>query len=329
MIESIDNLKVQVLTANTTDVTLRSDPYFKSKVIQPGAAAVDCLAEHGLSFSLTTLRGKEIHNYLFDMGGRKATIINNLTALKIAPSIFEKVFLSHGHYDHWGAIIEISKLLPDGTEFILNSIGLLPRYSLTKELTGVEIDPSTMDFEKLKSEKKIRQLPEFPEKIFKELAKEKKFKLNFTDQPVEVESGVLTSGEITIFDFDEVTKGMLVQKGGRYIKDTFRDELSLYVGIKNKGLVVLTGCGHNGLINTIKHGIKLTGISKIYAIIGGLHQNWASIERIRKTVRFIKEKFNPELICGLHCTGFKFIAECMHQMPNQTVLGVVGTTFFL
>ncbi len=324
----MDKVLIKILVANRTDVTLRSDPHFKNQVIQPGPSAMDCLAEHGLALSVVTIRNGERHRYLFDMGGLKKTIMNNLNAFKIDYSEFEKVFLSHGHYDHWGAILDISQQLNNGIEFILNPEGLYPRFSLGKELTGTKIDLATLDFQQLKQEKKIRQLPDFPEKKFRELAKEKNFKLNFTNQPITIEPGVTTSGEISVSDSEEVTKGMLIRKNDTFLYDEFNDELSLYINIQDKGLIVITGCGHRGILNTIKHGQTLTGLQEIYAVIGGFHQNWASPERIRKTIEQFKA-LKPKIICGFHCTGFKFNAECMRQLPNQTTLAVVGTTFIL
>jgi 7,8-dihydropterin-6-yl-methyl-4-(beta-D-ribofuranosyl)aminobenzene 5'-phosphate synthase len=326
MIESVDQVILKVLTTNSTDVTLRDDPNFKEIVIQPGASAIDCLAEHGLAFSVVIMNGDKTSRYLFDLGGLKGTIINNFNAFKIPPSKFEKVFISHGHYDHWGGLLSVANLLADGTEFILNPEGLHPRFSLKKELTGTKVDLSALDFETLKKEQKIRQLPDFPEEAFQKIAITKNFKLNYTNRPVNVIPGVITSGEITIYDEDELTKGMLTKKDGKIFHDTFRDELALYINIKEKGLVVLTGCGHTGIINTIKHGQKISGVDKIYAVIGGLHQNWASPQRISETLKILKT-FNPKIICGMHCTGFKFISECMRNMPLQTVLAVVGTTF--
>ncbi len=327
MLDTVDSVIVKVLVANTTDVTLKNQRHFQNMVTQPGASAVECLAEHGLALSIVVFNGEVSHRYLFDMGGLKKTLLNNLDVFKI-DSGFEKVFLSHSHWDHWGAALEIAARLPEGTEFILNSELYLPHFSLGKELIGKEVDLAHLDLEQLKRESKIRQHRDFPETEFHAIAEKKNFKLTFTDDPVAVAPGVTTSGEITIFDDSEVTKGMLYKKDNKFFHDTFRDEISLYVNVKEKGLIIITGCGHCGLTNTIKHAQALTGINKIYAVIGELHQNWASAQRIQKTVSWLKQ-LNPKLVSGMHCTGFKFIAESMRQLPTQTALAVVGTTFAL
>jgi len=328
MTTAVDKVILKIITVNTTDVTLQSEPHFKDKVVQPGPSSLNCLAEHGLAISLVIHEDGMTYQYLFDMGGLNATIINNLKVFKIDPHDFERIFISHGHYDHWGGIISLSKLLASKTEFIMSPEIYCPRFSLSKELTGTEIDPSILDFEKLKKEQKIRELPRFPEKKFRVVAEQNAFELTFINESVMIAPGVFLSGPITIYNTDEVTKGLLILKDGTMMRDTFRDELSLYINVKNKGLIVLTGCGHAGILNTIQHAQEITGIQKIYAIIGGLHQNWTSLDKIKNTVQILK-KMNPELICGIHCTGFKFMAESMQQMPLKTALGVVGTTFNL
>lgn len=80
-------------------------------------------------------------------------------------------------------------------------------------------------------------------------------------------------------------------------------------------------------MNTVKMAQKLSGINKIYSLIGGYHMNWASKERIDKTVGFLK-KLNPEILCAMHCSGFNFTARLMNEIPNS-VLGIVGTVFNL
>lgn len=328
MMEGVESVLIKVLTTNTTDVTLKNEAHFKNCVIHPGPTAVKCLAEHGLAFSVNVIQNGENHYYLYDLGGVNASLLHNLNVFQISLARFKKVMISHGHYDHWGAILVAAERLPEGTEFILNPEGLYPRYSLKKDLTGMHIALDSFDFEELKRANKIRQLPEFPMPEFQRISSDRSFSLNTTNQPVELQPGVLTSGEIPLDDPDEVTKGMLIRKDGRFYHDTFRDELSLYIHVQDKGLVIITGCGHCGILNTIRHAQNLTGIDQVYAVIGGFHQNWAPLERIHKTIQTL-QALHPTVISGMHCTGFRFTSECMHQMPFQTSLAVVGTTFIL
>jgi 7,8-dihydropterin-6-yl-methyl-4-(beta-D-ribofuranosyl)aminobenzene 5'-phosphate synthase len=142
-------------------------------------------------------------------------------------------------------------------------------------------------------------------------------------------SGIWTSGEIELFDPSEVTSNLFLKiDKSTFETETFRDEIAIYIKVKGKGLVVLTGCGHTGIINTIKYGQKISGVDKIYAVIGGFHLNWSTEEQLNKVVDFFVE-LKPEIICGMHCTGFKFNAKLYAKMPENMTLGVVGTTFNL
>jgi len=188
----------------------------------------------------------------------------------------------------------------------------------------------TEKFLVLQKEKKFIyniKLPSMNKSIIENLANQNNLKIVETNKPIKLSSGITTSGEIEIFDEKELTKGLYLMKSRKeFEKNTFRDEISIYINIKDKGLVVITGCGHTGIVNTIKHGQKLTGINKIYAVIGGFHKEWEKIEDIEDSVRFI-EGVNPEITCGMHCTGFEF-NKIMSRHPSHT-LGIVGTEFHL
>ena len=152
-------------------------------------------------------------------------------------------------------------------------------------------------------------------------------KLIETNEPQRLYQGIVTSGEIELFDKDERTKGIYIQKSRKeFVDNYFRDETSIYINVKDKGLVVITGCGHCGIKNTIRHGQKLTGIDKIYALIGGFHEEWNPIEMVDEKVKYI-EALNPEITCGMHCTGFNFNKLMSRHMSHT--LGIVGTEFHL
>ncbi len=172
-----------------------------------------------------------------------------------------------------------------------------------------------------------KKLPLLSKNMITKLVDQYGLKLVETKDPQILFKGIVTSGEIELFDKSERTKGVYIQKSRKEFEHHyFRDETSIYINVKNKGLVVLTGCGHCGIMNTIKQGQKLTGVDKIYAIIGGFHEEWNPIEKIEEKVKYL-EALNPEITCGMHCTGFKF-NKLMSRHPSHT-LGIVGTEFHL
>lgn len=325
------NLKITVLVSNTTSRTLATDDKFKGSVIQPSSKYHRLLGEHGLAISIKFIENGISHHILLDTGGLMNTIIENSKNLEISLSDVEKVILSHGHYDHFGGLERVIPEIRKKAEIYLNPI-CYEQNQVIISTTGEEIpaEELTLSLNTLQKEGKLRRnskLPLLNKVKIKKLAYEHKIKIIETNKPEILYNGVIISGEIEIFNRDEVTKGFyLTQNDNNFLKHTFRDETSVYINVKNMGLVVLTGCAHTGLINTIKHGQKLTGINQIYAVIGGFHKENESSEKIEEAVKFI-ENLNPKITCGMHCTGFYFNKE-MHRHSSHT-LGIVGTTFNL
>jgi len=324
------NLIVKVITSNRTSMTLPSNEKLQGKVVQPGHDSFATLGEHGIAMTIKILEGDSTHLILFDTAGYMQTLINNLTQFKIKLNEIEKLIISHGHLDHYGALIPIISELKEGSEIYLSPICLTKGYYARTE-SGDEIlsEDFGSSFRKLKIEGKIKYYRRIPlnKKIVYDRANENNVKVIETTKPEKLYNGIITSGEIEIFDETELPKGFyLGTSKTEYEKHTFREEIAAYINIKDKGLVVITGCSHTGIINIVKHGQKLTGIDKIYALIGGFHKERESSENIEEVVSFI-EDLNPEITCGMHCTGFEF-NRIMHRHPSH-VMGVVGTEFHL
>jgi 7,8-dihydropterin-6-yl-methyl-4-(beta-D-ribofuranosyl)aminobenzene 5'-phosphate synthase len=107
-----------------------------------------------------------------------------------------------------------------------------------------------------------------------------------------------------------------------------KDDQALVVNVKNKGLVILTACGHSGIINTINYAKKVTKIGKIHAVIGGFHLPAGGIydEAIEPTIKEMEE-VNPNYIIPCHCTGWKATNRIIETFPEKFIQTGVGTTF--
>jgi 7,8-dihydropterin-6-yl-methyl-4-(beta-D-ribofuranosyl)aminobenzene 5'-phosphate synthase len=101
------NLKIKILTNNTVDLTLLTEEKFSGKVIQPGADAVRTMGEHGLAMSIEVKNENLTHHYLLDAGNVTGTILENTRVFKLKLNDIEKLVLTHGHFDHFGALIRI------------------------------------------------------------------------------------------------------------------------------------------------------------------------------------------------------------------------------
>ncbi|MHA1231173.1 MAG: MBL fold metallo-hydrolase [Candidatus Helarchaeota archaeon] len=322
----IDKVKIKILTNNMVDMTLQTDPVFASMVKQPTREVASATAEHGLSMHIST----GDMNILYDFGGLAFTILNNLEIFKIDPKSYSRMILSHGHFDHFGAIYKLFPELSSGSEFIVSPDAFYQKFGYISEKDDIiNLQDLTENFKKYKKEGKLALLPQLKKNIVEKLCTENQIKLNLTNNPIKLCDGIYTSGQIEIFDKSELTKNLFIKiDKSNFKEDTFRDEIAIYIHIKDKGLVILTGCGHTGIINTIKHGQKISGIDKIYAVIGGFHLNWSNDNQIQKIIDILEE-YNPKLICGMHCTGFRFNAKLKERLPDKMSLGAVGTEFYL
>ena len=118
----------------------------------------------------------------------------------------------------------------------------------------------------------------------------------------------------------------VAKKGNEFVQETFIGEQAVILNAKGKGLVVLSGCAHRGIVNTVKHAQKMTGIEKVYAVMGGFHLTGAKPELIQKTIADIKA-INPQYIVPTHCTGFQAMSAFAREMPDQFILNTAGTKY--
>ena len=325
------NLQIRILTTNESSAILRAGEKFAGKIIQPGAAAGGFLAEYGFGAYIEVNEGDAKHAILFDTGGLNSSILHNVKAMNVKLGDVEKVVISHGHFDHTGALIKVIPELKPGCEVIVHPSAFIQNHIVSTN-TGEEVplDDFAKNVRELKKAGKIAfdaKLPLLNKVLVEKLAAERGVKIVETTQPIYLCSGVVTSGEIEVTNPSEMTRGFYLLKSKNEVeKNTFRDEIALYMHIQGKGLAILTGCGHTGIVNIIHHGQKLTRINQIYTVIGGFHEEVNSEAEIEKEIQALKE-FNPAIVCGMHCTGLVFNAKMLGSAAH--VQGVVGTEFRL
>jgi 7,8-dihydropterin-6-yl-methyl-4-(beta-D-ribofuranosyl)aminobenzene 5'-phosphate synthase len=120
----------------------------------------------------------------------------------------------------------------------------------------------------------------------------------------------------------------VAKRGNEFVQETFPGEQAVILNAKGKGLVVLSGCAHRGIVNTVKHAQKMTGIERVHAVMGGFHLTGAKPELIQRTIADIKA-INPEYIVPTHCTGFEAISAFAKEMPDQFILNTAGTKYII
>jgi 7,8-dihydropterin-6-yl-methyl-4-(beta-D-ribofuranosyl)aminobenzene 5'-phosphate synthase len=151
------------------------------------------------------------------------------------------------------------------------------------------------------------------------------FKLS--KEPVYITPNIITTGEIPMLtEYEGVESNLHVKEGKSFIQDKIADDLSLVINAES-GLVVITGCGHRGIVNILNHARKLTGNDSVYAVIGGIHLYRASQERIQSTIVELRAMGVKKLgLC--HCTGFHASARIAEALPQEFFLNNAATGLF-
>jgi 7,8-dihydropterin-6-yl-methyl-4-(beta-D-ribofuranosyl)aminobenzene 5'-phosphate synthase len=147
-------------------------------------------------------------------------------------------------------------------------------------------------------------------------------------EPVSLGEGIMTTGEVPMTtSYEAIDQGLFVKHNGEMSQDPLADDLSLIIPTE-KGLIVILGCAHRGVINHLRQAQKVTGNNAIHAVIGGTHLFRAPESQIEQAVKAMKEMKVEKL--GLsHCTGFPAAARIAQEFGNRFFLNNAGTSFTL
>jgi 7,8-dihydropterin-6-yl-methyl-4-(beta-D-ribofuranosyl)aminobenzene 5'-phosphate synthase len=304
-IREADRVEITILTDNYTDMLMiQNTDVLRRPQIRPPRALY---AEHGLSCLVRVGAGTEEHVLLMDAGITPECLVHNAGVLQVDPGGIESVMLSHGHFDHFGGLTGLPGWLRPGTPLFLHPDAFLPR-RLNNPAIGPPIDLPPLDESALCS-------------AGVDVASSR--------SPVSLASGLLsTTGEVDRkTPFEKGFPLMQAQIGGQWTVDPFRDDQGLVASVKGKGLVVISGCAHAGIINTVEHAKKMTGIAHVHAVLGGFHLSGPIFEPIVPATIAGMQRIHPDYLIPMHCTGWKAINGFAAAMPGPCILNTVGTTY--
>ena len=300
-----DRLEVTILVDNYTDILLLQGTDVVKRAAVPPPNAL--LAEHGLSCLLKVYADSEEQVVLFDTSISPIALLHNAETLGVDLNKIESVVLSHGHFDHFGGLIAFLNKAQKGIPLILHPDAFLPR-RLNLPALGVQVD-----------------LPRLDEAALKEtgVAIDKRGQASTMASDL---VGVLGQVE-RVTEFEKGFPWAEALIDDEWVVDPFNDDQGVVVRVKGKGLVVLSGCAHAGIINSVKHARKVSGVDKVHAVLGGFHLTGPLFEPIIGPTIEETKKLRPDYIVPMHCTGWNAISQFAREMPEKFVLNSVGTTY--
>lgn len=300
LLNPVQEARITILVDNYIDVFLSGE----GSISRLGLRAKEPLwAEHGLSILVETGKSPKNKLVLVDTAYSAEALLHNMRILGYDPLEVASVFVSHGHPDHYGGLLGFLENRKSPVNIILHPDSLLPRYSVSPN--GDVNGPYFLDKEQIGKAGGIL-LPSRNEMF--------------------VSEGILVTGEISrTHPVEWPGKGTRrILKDGLWQDDGLLDDQAVILNLDGKGLVVIGSCMHSGIVNTLEYAKTLTGIDRIYAVIGGFHLTGAPEENIRAAVENIK-RINPTLVLGGHCTGVEATCQMMRLMPKQFHISCPGT----
>ena len=280
--------------------------------------------EWGLSLHLESSRGSESRQFLVDFGFTPETLNNNLDLMNIDPAKLDALLLTHGHYDHFGGLVGfLSKCAQNFKPDLPFYLGGEECFC-TREVGPVST-PSNFGA------------------LDRKAISNAGLRILFAERPSTLAGHGFTTGSIPLVSFEKPSQPSRMrvglQAGGlgcapeglpeekrklNLVPDDFQHEQATCFNIKGKGLVILTSCGHRGIVNSVRSALRVSGINKIHAIVGGFHLMPMPDEYVHSTVMAIKE-LSPDYLIPMHCSGIPFYEMAKQEMPGRVLLSSTGT----
>jgi 7,8-dihydropterin-6-yl-methyl-4-(beta-D-ribofuranosyl)aminobenzene 5'-phosphate synthase len=268
------------------------------------------VAEHGFSVLVSVAKNGAEHHVLFDAGVSPDGVVENMRRLDIDPGSIEAIVCSHGHFDHTAGLDGLARVLGPANMPVL----IHPDFWRRRRIVLPGREP--------------REWPTTSRGALEGAG----FDIIEDRQPSFLFGGsVLVTGEVPRVTGYE--PGFPLQDawiGGRWEPDPLvLDDQALIMNVAGGGLVVLTGCGHAGVVNITRYASLLTGSEPVYAVIGGFHLSGPVFEPLIPRVLDDLAAMSPAVLMPAHCTGWRAQHAMSARFPDAYVPGTVGTSLYL
>lgn len=324
--QEIGNAKkvsLTVLVDNKADLIVESNEnvkYFEEKPL---------LAEHGFSVLIQIDDSED--KILWDAGVSRDTLAENMRRMELDFQAISMIALSHGHSDHYAGMTTILKemdLSLEAKEWDESVTQEEIEQLIARSQIPLVAHPAAFRERWWKKDDGTLVGPFVPPPIREWEAAGAQ--IIESAIPYKLLEGCWTTGYIPRTSFEKSGRPtqLLFRNGSDFTSDDLEEDQAIVINVKDKGLIVLSGCAHSGIVNTIRYAKKFTGVDTVYAVVGGFHLARAKEDEISKTLDYIKKE-KPTYVIPSHCTGLPAISKFAREMPDEFIEGVVGATYIL
>jgi 7,8-dihydropterin-6-yl-methyl-4-(beta-D-ribofuranosyl)aminobenzene 5'-phosphate synthase len=326
----VDSLAVQVITDSSYDtprvmthklVKVRRKPF----TVAPSVKTLH--SEWGLATAIQSRIGSDTRQFMLDFGYTPEALLNNIDFIGVDASKMQALVLSHGHYDHLGGMIGFlqknrSRLPANLTLYVGGEDNFCQRRT-NSATPGHFADWGVLD---------RRELEKLDVKIV------------MCERPTVIEGHAFTTGNIPRTSFEKVFPNTLVsyhksadgvgcnmpaadaKAKGEFVQDEHLDEHATCFNVKDRGLVVISSCGHAGIVNSVRQAIAVSGVNKVHAVMGGFHLFQADEGYLKRVIAEL-QSMNPDALIPLHCSGPEMVRLTREVAPEKLITSTTGTEF--
>jgi 7,8-dihydropterin-6-yl-methyl-4-(beta-D-ribofuranosyl)aminobenzene 5'-phosphate synthase len=330
-VPTVDSLTIRVITDSAYDTPkVGQSKWVKTRragLVSPYDIRKTLHNEWGLALQIESRVGSETKQTLLDFGYTPNAYLNNMEILGIDGAKTQALVASHGHYDHFGGMIgyleKFRDRLPADLPLYIGGEDLFCVRKNAGRSPGHFTDWGVLDRRDLEKHR---------------------VRIVNCEQPTVVAGHGFTTGSIRRTSFERVLPNTFVQyykredgagcdmpaenakAGGKPVQDVHVHEHGTCFNVKDRGLVVISSCGHAGIINTSLQAMAVSGVKKVHAALGGFHLFPAPDDYVKKTVAEF-QAMDVDVIIPMHCSGPNLVAMLRSDLADRIITSATGTEY--